>query len=219
MSLSVRVTQLPPDCPLRVDEIRDMVSLFYENESGHVSVYGRMKSDVRDKRRTRGLCVTEQPGVHEIFMNFDLIKESWKKKEGTGGTLWVPDLKIAAGMVLAHEVQHANQYLHHEGGRNSFFGKRRSRYKTRPSEVEARRFADEKINEIAAVLDVKLEMSSVHRVSDLDAELECIIDDLCEFEELEMSDLIEELRDAGMYNSINLNEVRKRLVNSGVVIR
>lgn len=85
--------------------------------------------------------------------------------------------------------------------------------------MEARRVADEKIPEIAAVLDIKLEMSSLHRVSDLDSELEDMIEALSDCEELDLSDIVDELRDAGMYNSFNLEQARSRLTKLGVVIR
>lgn len=83
MSFSIKVRNLPYDSILSHEEIVDLVSLFFEKDQGTIIVFGKMHPEKSDKR-TRGLHVMEMPGLHEIYLNFDLIKDSWKRKEAVG---------------------------------------------------------------------------------------------------------------------------------------
>jgi hypothetical protein len=140
---------------LTCDEAQDIVQLLFRGDS-HFFLYGVMSADVKDKSRTRG---NHQflGSCHVIHLNGDAIVRDVKNGDPVGGTIYVPDPRLGAAMVLAHEVQHANQHLDHANEDKAFWGTKKSRYENRAAERDARMFADQNMKILASVLDVPLE--------------------------------------------------------------
>ncbi|MHB8407862.1 MAG: hypothetical protein ACYDHY_07070 [Acidiferrobacterales bacterium] len=89
-------------------------------------------------------------GRHEITVDVDQITREFKKgATKMGGNRQAPSVRMAVGLVLAHETQHANQTLQHTG-KERFY--RARKYKTRGSEMEARTFADDHRKIVAQIL-------------------------------------------------------------------
>jgi len=89
-------------------------------------------------------------GRNQIILDFSKINRTFSAgQKRMGGNRDCTSLRMAAGLVLAHETQHANQTLSHTGHEKFYSA---HRYKTRGCELEARRFADENREIVAQIL-------------------------------------------------------------------
>ena len=203
-----------PDAIITMDNARDLVDLFYMFDAD-VIVHGCMP-DKRERGSTRGLHVWTLDG-HDIFLSWKNIRSAFNEGKPIGGNIFVPNIKVCAGMTLAHEITHANQHHKHSEESKSFW-KRRSRYMTRPSEMEARTFADNNIDIIASVVGVSLPGRDRGHVVNGDGELQDIIEALSDVHEISIHDVVDELRRSGVNNPINVGKVVDSLRLLGVEV-
>lgn len=188
-------------------EVQDLIDALFRDDA-HFRIYGKMRKD-RKSKPTLGLHVYDAiTDSHEIYLSPEKIEACFNMKTRAGGNIVAPHLKIAMGMVVAHEVQHANQHLVH-GDEKSFFGKKRSRYRSRPCEREARNIADESIHIIAGIVGVELLHEKFEKIPDDEVEsvAECFLD----WDDVSTQDIVEELRNSGINNAVNVMKVKKFL--------
>lgn len=206
----------PLETLMSYTEVKDVIDSLFRGES-NFSIYGSMRHD-RKNRPTLGLHVS---GVlfsgHEIYLAPHKIKACFERGSTCGGNRKAPNLKIAMGMVLAHEIQHANQSLIHEDHPSSFYGKERSRYRTRPCEREARSAADESIPILAGIFNIELFKEKIEEVPQ--DELYLIAECLAEADEISTKDIVEELRFSGLNNGINVMKIKSLLSQWDVSIQ
>lgn len=189
-------------------EVRDVIDSLFRGES-RFSIYGTMRHD-RKNKPTLGLHVSG-PLIndHEIYLAPEKIRDCFDRGAACGGNVKAPHIKIAMGMVLAHEIQHANQAMIHKNHPTSFYGKERSRYRTRPCEREARAAADESIKILAAIFNIQLHKDKFEEIPA--DEINLIAECLAESEEITVRDIVEELRLSGLNNAVNVSKVKSLL--------
>lgn len=191
-------------CPISRQEAQDIVDSLFRS-SRRFTLYGRMKKGKEAK--TRGLHIRSIDGVHEIYLNPKLIEECVKGKVACGGNLVSPNVRLAFGMVLAHELQHANQTITHAEGERAFVG---GKYSARACEREAREFADTNVQIIAGILGVNLKKEQVVQAAPT-GELDDVIDSFRGVDDVSVQDIVEELRQSGLNTATNVLKVRKEL--------
>lgn len=192
-----------------------MVDIFYRGD-GSITISGTMRKG--EKKTYLGLCVYSSFfGTTEIYIDSKKIREVQMEGRRTGGNRVSPSPRIAIGMVLAHELQHANQHLIHDSSHSSFFGKDRSRYLTRSSEMEARQFADDNVRIISEILNEKLK-NEIRNNPSVD-EIKQVAESLAECDSVSVGDIVEELRLSGLNNAVNVSKVKELLADMGVQLR
>lgn len=167
---------------------------------------------------------------HYIRLNEKNIRDSFTKGlRRFGGNLNLPDidLMLAAGLVLAHELQHANQSKFHAKDKN-FYGylggftangkPRMKQYKGRPCERDARAFVDEHLNEVFAYFNRDTPRRSKAAVVDDTTEVDAVVDLLLECDEVNMDDVRDELRSSKILNFKNVQKVISALREHGMQI-
>lgn len=193
-------------------EVKDLVDVLFRTGDGSFIIHGYMR--VGEKPTIRGLCVSDNFfGQVEIYLAPDRIVKSYHEGRPVGGNRPALSPKMAVAAVLAHELQHANQYKVHSSTHSSFFGKKRSKYRARASEREARNFADENVEVIAQVLGVELPKKKSEPVQ-VDT-IEMVAQLLADVGDVEVVDIVEELRGIGMNNAANVARVKELLILSG----
>lgn len=196
---------------LTKQEVRDLVELFYRGDCP-VTINGAMKAG--SKKRFLGLC-----SYNDLFktINIYLCPKQIRADFGSGskpggiggGTKKIRDFRCNVASILAHEVQHANQYSVHNPNSTVFFGTSRSDYMSRACERDARMFADDMSETIHRVLQVALPPKEEEREM---APLEPIALDLAAMdEEPTIDDLREELRSVGMNNPVAMSKLREMI--------
>lgn len=206
------------DTGLSKTNVVDLIDSLYRGDSRFI-FYGVMRSDRRSKP-TLGLHVYSEmcPNVHEIYIAPDKIRNAFSTNRPTGGNKVAYDARVAVGMVIAHEVQHANQTHLHVGSHKNFYGKERSRYRTRPCEMEARQFADDNIGVISGILGFEIPKTFVPTQPNFD-ELELVAECLAESDIITVPDIVSELKLSGMNNAVNVMNVKRILESDwGVVV-
>jgi len=196
-------------------EVKDLVDVLYRGTDGIFTIHGEMLKG--EKKTVRGLCVMDVFfGVIDIYIAPDRIAKSFAKGISIGGNKPALSYKTAVAAVLAHELQHANQYLVHDVKSSAFFGKTRSKYRARASEREARNFADENASIIAEVIGIHVSKPEVKDIAP--DELIQVAESLSGTNGITMSDIVEELRLSGLNNAVNFTIVKNILIKSGNLI-
>jgi hypothetical protein len=197
---------------LREDEIRDLVDLFYRWDDGCFI----FRCDEKE-RKFRGEHRYDLGGGHTITLVRKNILRDYESGKSVGGNMVAPTLRVAAGMVLAHELQHANQSKQHTRTEGFF---KDHRYWNRACERDARAFVDEHLNEICAYFAVVPPMRStvVDGVVGQD-EVLAVADLLGECSDVTMEDIKDELRISKALNPKNVALVLERLRSQGFEIR
>lgn len=221
MANTVRVWNYNPNRGLISEqEIRDLVDvLFRGDRSFHIhGVMHESRAKPRPNgRKTLGLHMFDvMTGEHDIYLDPSGIIETFEQGRPTGGNRIAPTPEMAMGMVLAHELQHANQTIVHSSHPAAFYGHKRSRYRTRACEREARMFADDSVPLIAGVLGVEILKEQLVEVPP--DELEFIADCLAETDEIVTADIVEELRHSGLNNAVNVSRIKVLLEDRGVLL-
>ncbi len=213
------------DFILNEDEVRDFIDLFYR--WGDATF--RINTDEKE-RKWRGLHSTGLgEHSHTITLSQKNITRDFNRKIRIGGNMVAPSLRVAAGMVLAHEIQHANQAKFHLN-EMGFYGKkigltptgreRKQQYNNRACERDARQFVDEHLNEICAYFSVDpptrrkplgpgISQEEVLAVADL----------LGECSEVSIEDIKDELRASKVLTPNNVQLVLGRLQEQGFEIK
>lgn len=168
---------------------------------------------------------------HYITFNEKNIRQSFDSGHRRyGGNVSLPDidLKMAAALVLTHELQHANQSKTHSGDKNfyGFLGSftptgkpRMKHYKGRPCEVNAREFVDAHLNEVLAYFEKDGPRRSKKKIPNDERELLNVVDLLLECAELTLDDVRDELRSSRILNPKNVEIVIQRLRDRGVDLK
>lgn len=190
-------------------QVKDLIDVLFRGDDRTVRIHSYMHES-RLRKPTLGLHMYSPFfREHDIYLAPEKIKSCFEEGRSPAGNKKAPDLKIAVGMVLAHELMHANQAIIHTGHPESFYGKKRSRYRMRPCEREARAFADESIPVIAGVLGIELKKEQLVDVPE--DEVQLVAECLAETDEVSIQDIVEELRQSGLNNIVNLQKVKTLL--------
>jgi hypothetical protein len=223
---------------LTEQEAHDLVDVMYRHRDNRFQIIAAQKpSDlgvkvvkVRGQHRFNFLR-----NRHEINLFRGNLVEAFEEKARCGGNGPAPSLRMAAAMVLSHELQHANQFIEHGSKDRTFYGTKHGRgflegrdvqikYDKRPAEQDARRYVDENLDVIASVLGVEapprlLQVSGPDDHGDHGGELDEITALFEELSEVSVKDIAEELRASGINNPVNVGRVKERLKLLGVQIR
>jgi len=204
------------DFLLSKQEVIDIIDVLFRGEETF-HIYGKMTRE-RQNRPTLGLHVSHalSPGLHEIYLAPEKIHGVCAFNRPTGGNRVAPHLKLAEAMVLAHEIQHANQSLNFDHTKQKSFYGDKKRYRTRPCEMEARSFADDSVQQLAAILKIPLAHEEIKTVPR--SEIDLIVECLSEADEVSIRDIVEELRSSGLNNAVNVKSVSARLSEAGTKV-
>jgi len=191
---------VPEPDPLREQEYRDIFESLYRGNprTGTISI-----TVTKLPGKMRGLHTFTASGEHQIKIDVHKIMGDFATGEAIGGNSPAPTLRMAVGLVLAHETQHANQILLHNG-HEKFFNSRR--YRTRGCEAEAREFADNNSGVVAQVLSEHVN----HEIKSDDQSSDCVEDFFRAVEDaqdMSIDEVIEVLRGLGKNNPIDLDRV------------
>jgi hypothetical protein len=203
------------DFLLDEEEARDIIEMFF--------VWGDSKfiitTDEKEKRWRGYHQWFDMAREHKITLSKKNITRDFNDKARVGGNHVAPTLKVAAAMVLVHELQHANQVkLHKPIAGSSFYTEHH--YWNRACEREARGYVDEKLNEICAYFGVPPVMRSGSRAAATDHdEVDAVVDLLSECEYVSMDDIKDELRISNVLNPSTVKHVRGELISRGVEIK
>jgi hypothetical protein len=192
-------------------QARDFVEMFYRWGDAKFNITTNEK-----ERRWRGECRSDGFGGHTITLCRKNIVRDFNMKLSVGGNILAPTIECAAGMVLAHEIQHANQTKLHKF-QEGFW--KDHRYWNRACERDARLFVDEHANEICAYFSAPPPMRrGIGGGGDQGGEVLAVADLLCECEAVSMDDVRDELRASKVLNPVNVAAVIARLRESGIEV-
>ena len=203
-------------------EVRDFIEMFYR--------WGDTKFLIRtdeSERTFRGECQSNWDG-HVITLVRKNIEWDHARGRACGGNLVAPTVKSAAGMVLAHEIEHANQSKFHKNA-SKFYGKlgglnkkgqpRMQRYKYRACERDARQFADERLSEICSYFGTPFQTRQV--LSDGGNSPDEVLNVAALLQGVSaptMEDVRDELRASKILNPKNVQLVVEELKKRGVAV-
>lgn len=200
---------------LTEEQVRALIDLLYRGEDDRFVIYGCLPEGIRGPRRDSlgGMHQKLLDGRHCIHLVPKNIRSRASRGGAIGGNRKVSDPKLAIGLVLAHELQHANQTLNHKPG-SSFYGKPFQRYAAHACEREARQYADDNLGLVAGVLGISLPNGGFQ--TDNATELVDVIDCFLDLDEMPVADLILELKECGINNPENVRRCREKLQEYGV---
>jgi hypothetical protein len=203
-------------------QVQDFVEMFYRWGDSQWCLAANEKF-----KRLRGVhSYNPFTDTHTITLCRKNIVEAFEKKLTCGGNVGgsAPTLQVAAGFVLAHEIQHANQTKLHRPTDQFFYGKHRKggpekpdpKYWNRACEREARQFVDERASEICAYFGAPApsmlsERTGARSIGDDGPELLAVADLIGECSEFDLEDVKAELRASGILNPVNVTRVLQLL--------
>jgi hypothetical protein len=198
---------------LTKEEVQDIVDLLFRGDAPFF-IYGVMAKDAKKGTRGRheflGNC-------HVVHLDGRAIVQDVSEGLPVGGTIYVPDPRLGTAMVLAHEVQHANQHLDHARADKSFWGNKRSRYMNRASERDARMFADQNMRVLAEILGIPLQREQ-ENFETVGRALKPLWEILTETDEIiSRDDLLKEMRVLGIGDERSYAAGLKMFEASGLV--
>lgn len=206
------------DCELYISRqhARDIVDVLSKVQDPDLTIHGKMERE-HARRPTLGLHVNEIDGSHSIYLDPRKIYRATTMGLRAGGNRPVKNGSLAIAAVLAHEIQHMNQSVLHDDTFRKFYGSKRSKYKTRPCEVEARNFADANLHVLAGIIGVKFEKNESVFVpqSEVDDVIECFLEGE---EKVSVQDIVDELRLSGVNNVVNVKKVKDALAPYGLLL-
>lgn len=200
------------------EEVRALVDLLFRGEDASFTLHGCLPPGTSRAHRSGlgGRHTLEMDGVHTIHLVPENVRRRASRGGPIGGNRRIGDPRLAMGLVLAHELQHANQTLIKHG--DGFYGKPFQTYQGRAAEREARQFADDNLDVVAGVL--KIELPREGFVADAtEADLDDLAECFCDLDSVHVRDIADELRADGMNNPENVRKVRERLEAMGVSIQ
>lgn len=199
-------------------EVVDLIDFFYRwNDTRFEVVWER---DDASNRHRRGCHIYEhQRRTHVIKLNAQCIIRACNSGQRLGGNGTAPggSPRAGAGMVVTHELQHANQAGQHLAT-EKFYTHRD--YNTRPCEREARAFVDSNLRQVLTLVApelLRVQPAGGVVCADLDG-VEEVVEVLGELSEVTTADIRTELRLSGINNPINLGRVIHMLTERGVKI-
>ncbi len=132
---------------LSEQEIQDLADVFSRDENMDLTVRGDMPPKRKSLRGLHSFDSTTKK--HVIFLSKEEITRAFKERSRCGGNSVPKSLKMAAAMVMVHELEHGNQVVSH--GLNEKFYTHRN-YMSRPCERGARSFVDDNMKIIEAII-------------------------------------------------------------------
>jgi len=206
------------------DAVCDFIDMFFNyNENGETWYIKVESGDFNGQHQ-----YNPNTKEHTITFNENKIKKRYAKGLRIyGGNLKLDDISVsmAAALVLAHELQHANQSKLHRGN-ELFYGNlggydvkgkpRMKHYKGRACERDAREFVDGHLNEIFAYFNLPAPRRNKVYVADDTDELIEVANLLLECEEVSMDDVRDELRFSRILNPKNVQRMLEILRSHGV---
>lgn len=216
--------------PLTQQNIEDFIELFYRwPEDGSIF---KFEIDGKNPKGILGECSYFEWG-YRLHLWQKEIREAFEQGEHSPGGNTMPprDIRVATGMVLLHELGHANQWPLFKG-QGKFYGKlggvdergrvRMQSYFHRACEREARRFADEKLREACAYFGVPfhgtLQAPGMRAVVDQGTALQNALAQFQGPSDINLKDLKEALRGAGCLNPKAVADARSELAGRGVKV-
>lgn len=214
------------DFILSEDEIEDIVEMFYRWDDA-TFVFERDEQE----KKFRGQHQSGFAGRHFITLSKKNIIRDFTAGKPIGSNYIAPTLKIAAAMVIAHELQHANQDKFHKGEKG-FYGhkngttptgrERKQQYWNRACEREARSFVEEHMTEICAYFAVPYQngriVGGVVAKADANREALAVAELLREGSTITMDDIKEELRISKILTPTNVKIVIDELKKDGFTL-
>lgn len=201
------------DGTLSPEEATDFVDLLFVHPDTSFHIVGRKKSPGMLGRHEYG----HLGPAHTISLFSHNIARCFVAGIPIGGNAFpAKDTKSAVLQTFAHEIQHANQAAARRGRRDPVFYA--GRYRTRPCEVDARRFVDENIKTIWTFAGLDVPLREAPPADLFVSEVEAIADIFSEEKRVERGDLVIELRASGIYNVKSLALVESILMEDGVKI-
>jgi hypothetical protein len=196
---------------LSEEQVRDLIDMFYRWDDSNFVIVGKD----RKKGRRGSHRYFSMGNQHIITLSRPTIERGFREKQRMGGNFPAPTLELAPLMVLTHELQHANQAKIH-AGTEEFFNKRG--YNKRPCEREAREFVDKNLDVLADYLGLELPRRHLQEVAmgNQDQELQDVAELFEECEEVAVADIVEELRQSGINNPKNVEQVSRILFERGI---
>lgn len=198
---------------LSQQDVIDLIDLFYRWGDARFHVIGHDKHpNRRGSHIYNGMTRT-----HVITLSRNNIEDGVRSAGRMGGNTKAPDSRAGAAMVLAHELQHANQSQLHTHNEVFYTVKR---YNRRPCERDARSFVDDNMDVIMDFLGRERPVA-VKRASAMESLVNPVgevTDLLGECEEVSVEDIGDELRRMGANNPKNVLSVKKALSDRGVRI-
>lgn len=195
------------------EKVRELIDLFFRWDDTRFVIVGEITSK-DSKKPLRGLHgYNPLLKTHTIKLSYKHIRESFLSGAIVGGNIHkAPTLEAAVGMVLTHELQHANQIEFHQrpelaGIEASFYGGRY--YRRRPCERDARNFVDENFDVLSDFFGVSSERPSDAPTPQKETrdEISTIASVFEELTEVELPDIVEELRLSKMNNAVNVAKI------------
>jgi len=187
-------------------DVRDTINLLFNGPDSEFLIVG-----YDEKKGRRGSCHLMLWG-YMITLDLPTIKKHMENGMVVGGNTTHKDIRTAVLSVLAHELQHANQFCTH--GTNSKIWTTGRSYLGRPSEIEARSFADDSSNIIEIMLGIKSSLiKEEKKYEDVTGEIASIF--LEQKEDVTFSDIISELKIAGANNPVNVGKIVHTLIEAG----
>lgn len=200
------------------EQAKALVDILFKGEDQRFTLHGHLPENV-SRAKSKGLGGqhrVELDGSHCIHVVPENIRSRCGKNGVVGGNRRVSDPRLGAGLVLAHELQHANQTLVHKPG-SQFYGKPFQPYLAQAAEREARAAADDNYSLVAATLGIELPRE-LPPTDTTEADLEDFVDCFSDLAEVHVKDLVEELRGWGMNNPENIRKARTMLNEVGVLV-
>jgi hypothetical protein len=205
-------------------EARDLIDVLYRWDIDRNCTFQLLGHIMVEKKRGHHTCGQHSFQVYEnrhlIGLDLTQIEYCVKKKLAVGGSIKTPNMKICAGMVMAHEIQHANQVFHHARENRGSFYAQQKKYYGRPCEREARAFADDNVEVVAGILNQPVPYGNrpVLGMVSYGPDILAIADDLEGIREVSLSDLREELRSSGCASPENIRILREEMELRGTIV-
>lgn len=198
---------------LSEQEMRDLVDVLYRwDDSSFVITLDRKDGTRRGQHSWNPMTRN-----HAISLFHTNIAEAIRLRQRLGGNMSADDPKLGAAMVLAHELQHANQSQTHSTNEQFY---RKKEYNKRPAEREARAFVDDNIETIAAIIGHPLASAPLSPPAmDPDADpAKLVADDIGGPSEVSLGQVREALRELDACNPLSIGRTVGMLREMGTAV-
>jgi len=187
-------------------DVCDVINLLFNGSDSNFLIIGH-----DNKPGRRGSCKLTLWG-YIITIDLETIRDHIKRGIVLGGNKIHKNVKTAVLSVLAHEIQHANQFCKH--GKNSKMWTGGRSYLGRPAEIEARNFADKNTDIIENMLDMKsVTIKKKQQKEDIASEIASIFAE--QSGSIKFSDIRAELKLANANNPVDVEKIMHILTEVG----
>lgn len=194
---------------LTKQQVIDLINTLFVGPDSFFTIHGKMEKG-RPSSYVGLAWYNEVLDEHEIHLAFSRMRKHQDRGSKGGGDIRLPNnLNLIAASVLSHELMHSMQFEKHSIDEKSFWGKKKSKYRTRACEREAREFATKSIGITARVIGVEWDIKSIPQ-NDGDT-VEDVAELLAECVDISTRDIIDELKLSGINNAVNVGKVKEIL--------